>query len=125
MSAVAVLAAASGLAFVVYGALCLGSASMQAEFVRFGLARFRVVTGILEVLAGLGLLVGLGWPPALWLCSGGLTVLMLCGVIVRVRVKDRLVDILPALFLMLVNGYILLASLAPASPLAITGPVPP
>lgn len=110
MSAVAVLAASSGVAFVVYGALCLASPSMQAEFVRFGLGRFRVLTGVLELLGGVGLLVGLKWPPALWLSSGGLAVLMLCGVIVRISVDDRLVDVLPALILMFANGYILLAS---------------
>ena len=110
MNAVTVLAAGSGVTFVVYGALCLASPSMQAEFVRFGLARFRVLTGILEVLAGVGLLVGLKWPPALWLSSGGLAMLMLCGVIVRISVNDRLVDMLPALILMFANGYILLAS---------------
>ena len=110
MNAVTVLAAALGVTFVVYGALCLASPSMQAEFVRFGLARFRVLTGILEVLAGVGLLVGLKWPPALWLSSGGLAMLMLCGVIVRISVNDSLVDMLPALILMFANGYILLAS---------------
>lgn len=114
MNAVTVLAVGSGLAFVAYGVLCLGSASMQAEFVRFGLERFRVLTGILEVMAGVGLLVGLKWPPALWLSSGGLAVLMLCGVIVRVSVNDRLVDMLPALILMIVNGYILRVSWAQA-----------
>lgn len=105
------LAAGSGAAFLVYGALCLSSPSMQAEFTRFGLERFRVLTGILEVLAGFGLLVGLLWPPALWLSSGGLALLMLCGVIVRVSVNDGLIDLLPAALLMLVNGYILMASL--------------
>jgi hypothetical protein len=110
VNAVTVLAAGSGVAFVIYGALCLFSASMQAEFIRFGLERFRVLTGILEVLGGVGLLVGLKWPPALWLSSGGLATLMLCGVIVRVVVNDRVVDLLPASMLMLVNGYILWVS---------------
>jgi len=50
------------VAFAIYGAQCLFSASMQAEFIRFGLERFRVLTGILEVLGGVGLLVGLKWP---------------------------------------------------------------
>jgi uncharacterized membrane protein YphA (DoxX/SURF4 family) len=110
VNAVTLLAAGSGVAFVVYGVLCLTSASMHAEFVRFGLERFRALTGILEVLAGVGLVVGLKWPPALWLSSGGLAMLMLCGVIVRISVNDRLIDMLPALILMCANGYILLAS---------------
>ncbi len=111
VNAVTVLAVCSGLAFVVYGALCLTSASMQADFIRFGLEPFRVLTGILEMLAGVGLLIGLKWPPALWLSSGGVALLMLCGVMVRVAVNDGLAVILPALVLMFVNSYILLASL--------------
>jgi DoxX-like family len=106
VNTITVLAFGSGVAFVIYGALCLSSASMQSEFIRFGLERFRVLTGILEVLGGVGLLVGLKWPPALGLSSGGLATLMLCGVIVRVVVNDRAVDMLPAFILMLVNGYI-------------------
>jgi uncharacterized membrane protein YphA (DoxX/SURF4 family) len=110
VNAVTVLATGSGVTFVVYGALCLASPSMQAEFVRFGLERFRVLTGLLEVLGGVGLFAGLKWPPALWLSSGGLAMLMLCGVIARIRVNDRPVDMVPALALMFANGYILLAS---------------
>ena len=83
---------------------------MEREFTRFGLAHLRVLTGSLEVLGGVGLLVGLKWPPALWLSSGGLALLMLCGVSVRVSVGDSLLQTLPALALMLLNLYLLLAS---------------
>ena len=61
-------------------------------------------------VAGLGLLVGLVWPPAMWLSSAGLTLLMMLGVGVRVRMNDSLLQTLPALVLMLVNGFILFAS---------------
>jgi len=104
------LAFCTGAAFVAYGLSCLRSESMKAEFRRFGLERLRVLTGVLEVLGGLGLLVGLVWPPAMWLSSGGLALLMMLGVGVRVRVKDSLLQTLPALVLMLVNGFILFAS---------------
>jgi uncharacterized membrane protein YphA (DoxX/SURF4 family) len=83
---------------------------MEREFTRFGLAHFRVLTGGLEVLGGVGLLVGLKWPPALWLSSWGLALLMLCGVGVRISVSDSLVQTLPALGLMLVNVYIFVAA---------------
>ena len=46
----------------------------------------------------------------MWLSSGGLALLMMLGVGVRVRVKDSLLQTLPALVLMLVNGFILFAS---------------
>lgn len=108
------LAAGSGLAFIFYGVMCLASASMQAEFVRFGLERFRVLTGILEVLAGAGLLVGLRWPPALWLSAGGVALLMLGIVVIRVSVGDRLAEIAPALVLLAINSYVLWRSLTGA-----------
>lgn len=83
---------------------------MRAEFTRFGLERLRVLTGALEVLGGVGQLAGLAWPPALWLSSGGLALLMLLGIGVRVRVDDSVLQILPALGLMLVNVFLLFAS---------------
>lgn len=103
------LAFCTGTAFVAYGLGCLRSTSIKAEFKRFGLARLRVLTGVLEVFGGLGLVVGLAWPPAMWLSSGGLALLMMLGVGVRVRVNDSLIQMLPALVLMLVNGFILFA----------------
>ena len=106
----AILAFCTGASFVAYGLSCLRSESMTAEFRRFGLERFRMLTGVLEVLGGLGLLVGLVWPPAMWLSSAGLTLLMMLGVGVRVRMNDSLLQTLPALVLMLVNGFILFAS---------------
>lgn len=106
MTAVTVLAAGSGLAFVVYGVLCLVSPTMQAEFVRFGLTRFRVLTGVLEVLAGVGLLVGLRWSPALWLSTGGVALLMLGVVVLRVTMGDRVGVIAPALVLFVINAYL-------------------
>lgn len=114
MSVLSVLTVFSGATFLGYGVLCLTSPSMEREFTRFGLAHLRVVTGSLELLGGLGLLVGLRWPPALWLSSGGLALLMLCGVGVRISVSDGLVLTLPALVLMLLNGYILVAALKSA-----------
>ncbi|HUU94439.1 MAG TPA: hypothetical protein VM487_01770, partial [Phycisphaerae bacterium] len=56
------LTVASGGAFLLYGASCLVSDHMRSEFVRFGLNRFRLLTGVLEVLGGAGLLIGLAWP---------------------------------------------------------------
>ncbi len=112
MTAASVLAAGSGVAFVAYGVLCLTSASMAAEFARFGLERVRVLTGVLEVLAGVGLLVGLRWPPALWVSAGGVALLMLGVVVMRVSLGDRLAETAPALILLVVNGYVLWRSLA-------------
>ena len=65
MNLLTLLIWADGIAFLVYGGLCLFSPSMLADFHRFGLERLRVLTGVLELLGGSGLLVGLKWRPAL------------------------------------------------------------
>lgn len=79
---------------------------MKAEFQRFQLEHFRILTGLLELLGGAGLLIGFWWPPAQVMASAGLAVLMLLGVGVRIKVRDGWLETLPALLLMLVNAYI-------------------
>lgn len=110
MSSIRIASTASALLFLGYGSVVLVSGGMRAEFERFGLARFRRLTGGLEVLGGLGLLVGLTRPPILLLASGGLALLMLLGVVARVRVRDPLGEIVPAAALMILNAWILLAA---------------
>ena len=102
---------ADGIAFLVYGCLCLFSPSMLADFHRFGLERLRVLTGVLELLGGSGLLVGLKWRPALTLSSAGLCLLMLIAFGVRLKMHDSVGQSLPSLTLMLANAYILVKSL--------------
>ena len=110
MSLVRGLTLLSGIAFVWYGILCLFTHSMVGDFHRFGLDRLRVPTGALEVLGGAGLLVGLRWPPALWISSAGLALLMLAAFAVRLRMRDSVAASLPSLLLMLVNAFILFRS---------------
>lgn len=98
-------------AFFFYGWHCVLSASMVVEFERYGLARFRILTGSLEVAGALGLLVGYFYPPMTLAASLGLSVLMLLGVATRIRIGDSLVQMLPAFLLMVVNGYVFFAAL--------------
>jgi hypothetical protein len=97
--------------FLYYGLRCLFSDAMADEFERFGIPRFRKLTGSLEVLGALGLLVGQVVSPLVVVASGGLALLMALGVMIRVRVRDSLVDMLPAIVLMLLNLYILVHTL--------------
>ena len=96
------------LLFLYYGTGCLVSGAMVAEFKRFGLGRFRRLTGGLEVLGAVGLLMGYVIPALVIVASGGLTLLMVLGIAVRIRVRDTLVEMLPAFVLMLVNLFILI-----------------
>ncbi len=96
----------SALAFIFYGVLCLHSEQMKSEFKRYELSQFRILTGCLEVLGGLGLVAGLFYNPLSWLSSGGLALLMFFGLVVRIRIKDKFSQMLPALLLLSLNLFI-------------------
>jgi uncharacterized membrane protein YphA (DoxX/SURF4 family) len=106
-----ILVLLSAASFVSYGIAYFTSPKMKSEFKRFGLEKFGSLTAILEMLGGLGLLVGLKLPIILTLASFGLTLLMFLGIMVRIKVKDSLLVMLPAIVFMLLNAYIFFISL--------------
>ncbi len=98
--------ALSAALFLYYGIRCLFADGMAAEFERFGLLRFRRLTGSLEILGAVGLVIGQFIPSLVVVAAGGLVLLMALGVGVRLRLRDSLKETAPALVLMLVNLYI-------------------
>ncbi|MGC8549686.1 MAG: DoxX family protein [Acidobacteriaceae bacterium] len=96
----------SAAAFIWYGAGCFLSKRMEAEFARYGVPRLRRWTGFLQILAGLGLIAGFVYRPFMLSAAGGLTVMMLVGVGIRIRIRDPWYAALPASLLMLLNAYI-------------------
>jgi hypothetical protein len=101
------LALGLAFAFLYYGVLCLSSKYMVLEFERYRLAPFRKLVGALEVLGGLGVLFGLWFSPLMVLATSGLALLMLLGVFARLRIRDSIGQMLPALFLMAISLYVL------------------
>ena len=67
------------LAFAWYGTTALRSREMVAEFERYGLARLRVLTAVLQITGSVGLLAGFVYRPLLLVSAGGLTVMMVLG----------------------------------------------
>jgi hypothetical protein len=102
----------SATLFLYYGIACLTFDRMKRDFERFGLGRFRALTGALEVLGALGLIAGTFWPPLVPLSAGGLALLMMAGIVARIRVRDSLPQTLPALVLMCMNLFIVWHALA-------------
>ncbi len=84
---------------------------MKSEFKRFNLEKFALFTIILELLGAAGLLFGLMYHPILLISSGGLSLLMFLGVLVRIKIKDSVWVTMPALFFMGLNLYIFLCAL--------------
>jgi uncharacterized membrane protein YphA (DoxX/SURF4 family) len=111
MNLLTVLILISSLSFMGYGIAYFKSPQMKSEFKRFGLEKAGALTAILEILGALGLLVGFKVHPILLISAGGLSILMLLGVAVRIKMKDSILVSLPALFFMLLNVYIFSMSL--------------
>jgi hypothetical protein len=84
---------------------------MKNEFKRFNLEKLGLLTIILEFIGATGLLIGLQYNFFLIVSSLGISLLMLCGLIVRLKLKDSIWVSLPALFFMLLNLYIFLESI--------------
>ncbi len=101
----------SGVSFIIYGTLLFISTEMRNEFKRFELEKFTALTGILELLGGIGLLVGLKVGFILLVSSGGLALLMLLGFGVRIKVKDGFWFSFPSLFFMILNLYVFIVAL--------------
>jgi hypothetical protein len=96
----------SSLSFLIYGAMLLRSESMQLEFKRFKLEKLMILTGILELLGGAGLLVGFFIDFILLISSGGLALLMFFAFLVRLKMKDSFLVSLPSFFFMVLNIFI-------------------
>ena len=81
-----------GLLFVLIGSMTVAGRKMFVEnFRRFGYPQwFRIVTGSLEVLGGIGLLIGIWLPWLAALASTGLTLVMLGAVFTEIRTREPL-----------------------------------
>ncbi len=81
-----------GLLFVLIGSMTVAGLNMFVEnFRQFGYPQwFRIVTGSLEVLGGIGLLIGIWLPGLAALASAGLALVMLGAVLTHLRTRDPL-----------------------------------
>lgn len=101
----------SALSFLFYGLSYYTSSHMKDEFKRYGLEKFTLLTSILQILGGIGLIVGLQIHPILVISAAGLSILMLLGFGVRLRIKDGFWQSLPAFSYFIVNGYLFYAAI--------------
>lgn len=106
MSLLQALVLFSSFSFLMYGYRSLTTQAMKDEFKRYGLAKFRVLTGSLEIIGALGLIIGLWFDTLLIIASGGLFLLMILGFLTRLYIKDPFWQCVPSFIFMLVNGYI-------------------
>ena len=110
MSIVLICVLISSMSFYAYVASYFLSPNMKNEFKRFNLEKLGLLIITLEFLGATGLIVGLYLNPILIISSLGLGLLMIFGLIVRIKLKDTLWISLPAIFYICLNLYIFLAS---------------
>ena len=96
----------SGLSFLIFGYLCFFSNYFKNEFIRYGIPNYRKTTGFFQSLGGASLIVGIFVDILGVTASLGLTVLMLLGVVVRLRINDGLFKTMPAIFYAILNALI-------------------
>lgn len=96
----------SALSFVFFGMGCLLSPRLKEEFQRYGIPRFRVLTGYLQLCGAGGILLGFYEPFLQLISTFGLALLMLFGLGVRIKIKDSFWQSFPALFYCLLNGVL-------------------
>jgi hypothetical protein len=92
------------ISFLFFGITCIFSKHMVSEFLRFGLSNLqRVITGILQLIAVVGLYLGLNDPLIGLVAATGLAVLMLLGFMVRLKISDGIYKSSPALIYTVLN----------------------
>lgn len=99
----------SAVSFLGYGVGCFASDYLRQEFHRYGLEARRGLVGGLQCAAALGLFAGFWFP---WLgqaAAGGLALMMLVALAVRLRIRDSVTQMLPALGYLGLNAYLCVA----------------
>ncbi len=98
------------VAFAAYGTSALVADRMVEEFQRFGLAHLRVLTATLQIAGSVALFAGYFFRPLLLLSAGGFAAMMVIALVVRVRIRDPFVEMLPAFTLMCLNLFVALSA---------------
>ena len=101
----------SALSFIFYGITSFFSKRMVSEYARWGYSNQRILLGCMQLLGGIGLLIGLTNSVLLSVASFLLTFMMITAVLVRIKIKDSLINMFPAVFYTCLNFIILYNSL--------------
>jgi hypothetical protein len=88
-----------------------GHPKMRHAAQHFGIAwqRYRLI-GVAELVAAVGVLVGLVWRPAGLLAAAGMVLLLIGALITHRRAHDNVRDALPAVVALVVSGAYLAAA---------------
>ena len=102
----------SAISFLFYGITSFFSKRMLSEYARWGYKDYRILLGCLKFLGGIGLLVGIVNSTLLTVASFLLTFMMITAVFVRIKIKDSITQMFPAILYTVLNFIILYNSMA-------------
>lgn len=88
----------SAISFIFYSINSLYSKRLISEFDRWGYGKFRILIASFQLLAGIGFIIGLYFSFLISIVSFLLFVMMLVAIFVRIKVKDDVIEIFPAIF---------------------------
>jgi hypothetical protein len=111
----------SGISFIVYGITSFKSKRMISEFQRWGYGNQRKLIGCFQFIGGTGVIFGslfvvksvdngdalINSSNIIAASSFLLTILMIGAIFVRIKIKDKLITILPATLYAILNFIIL------------------
>lgn len=97
----------TGISFMAYGINSFISKRMIREFKRWGLENNRKTISVCQFVGGLGLLIGFEFNLAGVISAIFVISMMSVAIIVRIRIKDNISDILPAIAYLLLSAMIL------------------
>ena len=96
-----------GISFIAYGINSFISNKMILEFKRWGLEKRRKGIGGFQLACGIGIIIGLWSNYILIVSSILLVIMMLVAVYIRIKIKDNISEILPAIAYLILGIIIL------------------
>ena len=97
----------TAISFIVYGINSFVSHKMILEFKRWGLEKRRKEVGGFQLACGLGMLIGIKFNLILIVSSIILIIMMLVAIYIRIKIKDNISEILPAIAYLILSIIIL------------------
>ena len=87
----------TAVSFIIYGYSSFISRRMKSEYARWGYNNQRKIVGSLQLLGGIGLILGLQINVLLITTSFCFIMMMTMAIFIRVKIKDNITDVLPAI----------------------------
>ena len=110
MSTNLVIVIFTSISFIIYGINSFTSNRMVNEYERWGFGKYRQIIGLSQILCGAGLIIGIKFLILLQVASFSLVIMMSLAILVRIKIKDNISEILPAISYLVLSLLILFNS---------------